>query len=206
MNYLFVSDKPLSVWTIVNGEVIKLNNEPKVLSNEPQVLSNEPQVLFNNSIELKENTIKLNNISQQKIELQHNINILKMRKKKIEEYKLVFKNDLILFDLFSEKLHKDSFFVIPELFDKKFKLITKIKHNNNLSWDTFYDEYYHEDVNKTDIELFKPNNYEKKFINCKSDDTSLNEEIEIIIDLESDSNKKSDTYSNNHMDNNIIII
>ncbi len=131
-------------------------------------------------------------MAKQKIDLQHKINMLKVQKEKMEESKRVYDNDVKLFNLFSESKSKDPSFKIPELFEKKYEIMDKLKESNNLSWETFTKEYKIGDNNYGDY--FESNNYEELFLesdtpssqcskcSCKTD-TPFSEEL----DIESDS-------------------
>lgn len=117
-------------------------------------------------------------IANQKIELQHKINLLKRQKEKIEESKKVYENDLKLFNIFSESKKLDSSFVVPDLFVKKYNLIKLLKDDNKLSWDNFMKNYHHEnDYN----DYFDLNSYEEMFIKSNN---NIDEELEIESDSE----------------------
>ena len=62
---------------------------------------------------------KVIEISKQKLELQHKINMLKVHKQRVEESKKIYENDLKLFDLFTENKKKDHDFIMYDLFVKK---------------------------------------------------------------------------------------
>ena len=62
--------------------------------------------------------------------------------------------DVKLFDLFTKEKEKNNNFVIPALFELKFHIFDRLIKENNLSFETFMEEY----------EKVKPeNNYEKTF-------------------------------------------
>lgn len=144
--------------------------------------------LVNN--EIYEETIKFTNsdkyleMAKQKIDLQHKINMLKIHKKKIEESKSAYENDIKLFELFTQNQKKDPNFVIPEIFDKKFKLMSELNKNNNLSWENFVKEYQQDGVNNYN-ELFSLNSYEEMFLEPEEDNN--NDEFSEELDIESDS-------------------
>jgi len=136
-------------------------------------------------LHIKDNNEAFLQMAKQKIDLQHKINILKNQKEKMEESKRIFENDLKLFDLFNESKQKDSFFVIPELFKKKYDIMTKLKINNNLSWNEFIKEYHIGENNYEDY--FGLNNYDSVFLESESDNNNFSEEF----DIESDSSTES---------------
>jgi hypothetical protein len=118
---------------------------------------------------------------KESIKLQHQINMLKVYKQKVEESKQVYENDLKLFNLFNNELNTNEKFVIPELFVEKYKLFKKLQNDNNLSWETFVKEC--KVVNYYDDE-FKLNSYEEKFLNYESDsDTEDSKDDNILEEL-----------------------
>lgn len=125
-------------------------------------------------------------IAKQKLDLQHNINLLKVHKYRIEESKKIYENDLKLFNIFSENKSKDVDFMIPPLFVDKFSIFEKLKAENKLCWENFTslhkkENYYGDYFGVNDYEEFfyKPSN--------KNDMDSVSEDI----DIESDSNTET---------------
>ena len=112
-------------------------------------------------------------ISQEKIDLQHKINMLKASKEKIKESKSVYENDLKLFDIFSESLAKDPKFIISDLFKDKYNIIKKLKDEDKLSWENFSSEHKTENYYG---DYFGTNDYEEHFM---ANDDNINEELEI---------------------------
>ena len=125
--------------------------------------------------------IKFDNKKKESIKLQHQINMLKVYKQKVEESKQVYDNDLKLFHMFNNELNTNDKFVIPELFVEKYKLFKKLQNDNNLSWETFVKEC--KVINYYDDE-FKLNSYEEKFLNYESDsDTEDSKDDNILEEL-----------------------
>jgi hypothetical protein len=161
--------------------------EPIIVENkkEPLKQSFEPDILKDKVITEETNTItneQIEKIAKQKIEIQHNINLLKLKKEQLKESKQVYENDIKLFKLFQENKNKDPNFVIPELFEAKYKILEKLNNDNKLSWDNFYLEY------KTDNDYdgyFVSNDYENNFTEPPKN-TMNNFEEE--LDIETDSN------------------
>jgi len=100
----------------------------------------------------------------EKIEIQHNINILNIQKEKIKELKQIYENDIKLYEIFKKEKNNNNNFTIPELFELKFIIFNKLEKENNLSFDIFINEYNKNKDNK-DINLFNTNEYEENFIN-----------------------------------------
>ena len=131
-------------------------------------------------LEKQDNSEAFLKMAKQKMEIQHNINILKIQKEKIDESKRVFENDLKLFNLFNESKQKDSNFEIPELFKKKYDIMIKLNNDNKLTWNEFVKEYHTGENNYEDY--FCLNNYESVFLDS-DEKNNFSEEI----DIESDS-------------------
>jgi hypothetical protein len=126
-------------------------------------------------------------ISKEKTELLRNLNDLKIKKEKLEQNKRVYENDLKLFNLFNENKNKDQNFIIPELFNEKYIIFSKLSDENNLNWNTFEHEYDNiKGVNNYD-DLFVSNKYENKFVKQKIAD--INEEYNIETDSDTESEK-----------------
>ena len=75
--------------------------------------------------------------AKQKAELNHKKNMLKHHKERLESKKNEYENDLLLYDKFMEEKLKNSEFVIPPLFVKKYEVITKLTEENNLNFETY---------------------------------------------------------------------
>ena len=179
-----IINQPTKVHTIQpkNISVLNVPNKVNIEVIEPVAKSN-PKIDEKNPAYIE--------MAKQKIEIQHKINMLKIQKKKMEESKVAYANDIKLFELFTESKQKDNNFIIPEIFIKKFELMTKLKEDNNLSWDNFVKNYHHENLYN---EYFGLNSYEEMFIECSSDDDSKSD-ISEELDIESDSD--TDTSNNN---------
>jgi len=85
-------------------------------------------------------------ILQAKIDLQHDLNLLKQKKEKIEQSKIVYENDVKLYNIFKQSKMDNPEFEIPEIFSKKFIIFTKLTDEDRLSWDNFVGEYKHENL------------------------------------------------------------
>ena len=166
------------ILTFIENTCVKLSNftnQSVVSQVEPQVVSHvETKVLTEEEILLaqkvnEENLKKQEVMLKEKTEIQHHINMLKTKKKKLDESKVVYQNDINLFIKFREMKEKDEQFVIPELFVKKYELFIKLAEAEKLSWENFMAEYK-EDSNYGDY--FDTNEHDKKYEN-------IEEEIEI---------------------------
>lgn len=119
-------------------------------------------------------------LAEDKIILQHKINMLKVLKDKIKESECAYEHDLKLYHKFKENLIDDTKFIIPELFKDKFLILKKLENENKLNCENFVKEYDHDN---TYSDYFKLNSYDESFIdnNKKSD---INDEFEINSDNE----------------------
>jgi hypothetical protein len=126
---------------------------------------------INNEINMtQEEKDTLNKISQDKILLQHDINMLKIEKQRLEESKDVYISDIKLYNLFKNKIMNDVNFKLPELFNDKYIIFKKLDLEQNLSWETFTNIYN------------TSNNYDNYFMENKYENKEILEEI--IIDSE----------------------
>jgi hypothetical protein len=124
-------------------------------------------------------------MSMQKIELQHRINMLNMHKKKLIDSKREFEHDIKLFDMFNEQKQKDATFVVPVLFQKKFDIMSELASTNNLDWENFINTYTHNNIY---TDYFGSNSYEDFFITKDSANSNdIDEDLDIPTDVESDS-------------------
>ena len=110
-----------------NNEINKINN------------LNTNKIMESNDKNLEEN-LEFINIKNKKIELQHELNMIEYEKKKLEERKIVYDNDLKLFNLF----HNDDKIIIPELFQTKYQIMKTLNDSNNLNFTSYYDIIYEE--------------------------------------------------------------
>ena len=133
------------------------------------------------------NDPKLLEIAKSKLELQHNINMLKVHKEQMEESKKVYDNDIKLFNIFSENIINDNCFVLPELFVEKYNIIKKLKEEDKLSWENFSHLYKKENYYG---DYFGINDYEEYFYKSKENDIN---NIEEELDIESSSDTDTST-------------
>jgi hypothetical protein len=123
---------------------------------------------------IDESSSKLLKFTNQRSELQHKINMLKIQKEKIDESKQVYESDLKLFRIFKTSVDTDNNYEIPELFAKKYEIMNKLFNENNLTWENFTEKYKNENYYG---EYFTQNSYEEKFLN--NTDVIIDEEVDI---------------------------
>jgi len=117
-------------------------------------------------------------LAEDKLILQHKINMLKIQKERIEQSKKVYENDIKLYNNFKEQKDNDNLFIIPELFKDKFNIFENLNNQNKLSWDNFIKEYNHDNIY---TDYFSSNSYDESF----SKKININEEFDIDSDSSS---------------------
>jgi len=126
-----------------------------------------------------EKTDEFKKIMQDKIDLNSKINELKYEKKKLLEAENTFKNDLKLYDTFMKEKEKNPDFIIPELFNLKFDIITRLSNDNQLTFELFKEEHDKLKPKNDYDDVFKVNAYEESFTNNKKSDFEMNFSIEL---------------------------
>ncbi len=161
-----------------NQEIINSCSKPNVNNYNQEIINNKLEIkntkLNENEPEIIDNeTDELLELAKQKIDIQHNINLLNNKKHRLEELKQIYDTDLKLYNIFKTKNTK---FVIPALFVSKYNLFKKLELENNISFETFMKEFNDENnINDS----FLDNDYNNKFY--KND---VNEECEINVNEE----------------------
>lgn len=144
-----------------------------------------PQKIIEQSKEPDYNNPQYLKLAEDKLVLQHKINMLKIQKERIRESKEIYENDIKLYTKFKQEKLKNQLFIIPELFKNKFDLFKKLDDENKLDWNNFIKENTH--VN-TYNEYFKLNSYDETFINNDTNKKDIDEEFEIESDDDSSIN------------------
>lgn len=141
---------------------------------------------------------EIEKLAEDKIKLQHNLNMLKKQKEQLQEREQIYNTDIELFNKFNKMKTENESFEIPELFIKKYNILLKLKESNTLSCENFYKEY-----NPTNnySEHFSPNNYELDFEKDSSSE-SENEEFEINKMTKSSMYEDDSDYSTSEEENN----
>jgi hypothetical protein len=120
-------------------------------------------------------------LAEDKITLQHKINLLKLQRERIKESKELYDHDIKLYNKFKQNLSSDNSFIIPDLFKDKFNILNKLDDENKLNWDNFFKEYNHNNIYG---DYFKLNSYDKSFIVLDKKKNNIDEEFEIESDAE----------------------
>lgn len=133
-------------------------------------------------------------LAEDKIKIQHNLNMLKKQKERLHEREQIYNTDLELFNKFYKIKTENNTFEIPELFTKKYDILLKLKESNTLSCNNFYKEY--QPINN--YSDFAPNNYESKTTLeklCFSNQPSSDDDSENDFDNNSDSDNEEFTIN-----------
>jgi hypothetical protein len=132
----------------VNNNVIveeKVNNNEETSNNNVVVekVNNNEEIVNNETFVIDEavKKEKILSLSEQKKELQHKINMLRLDQQKIKDCQNEYIYNLKLFELFKNKLVENDTFVIPELFIDKYNVMLELEKNNKLSWENYYNRY-----------------------------------------------------------------
>lgn len=108
------------------------------------------------------NSESFQKVLQEKIDLVTDINKIKYDKKLMVEKNNLYNEDVKLFELFTKEKEKNNNFIVPALFELKFPIFNRLIKENNLSFETFMEEY--EKVKpENNYDMFTSNNYEKTF-------------------------------------------
>jgi len=125
-----------------------------------------------------EESKEFQDMKQQQIDVVHEINELKLKKKKLEEEKSSFNYDTELYKNLNKEKLKNPDFIIPELFVLKYNLIKKLEESNKLDFENFKVEW---DVikPKNNYNLFTANNHEDSFV--KKEKAAIPTEINLEL-------------------------
>jgi len=135
--------------------------------------------------------------------IQERIKILKQQKEKVEESKNIFEHDLKLFDTFKGKMEEDKDFIIPELFETKFKIMIELEDEDKLEWEEFIERYDPEFVDNSYTSLFDLQNdalVVEELSDEEDDETNLNG-YEADKDSYTDSNDENDVNNSDESNN-----
>ena len=161
----------------------KLNNKSVCFENilPKQIKESKPQKPQKTTHDHEDpNVVK---IANEKLDLQHKINLLKIHKQKIEESKKIYVEDLKLYNMFKNNHSNDNKFVIPELFKDKYEIMNMLEKEDKLSWENFSNNYKKETYYG---DYFGVNSYEEHFMDPESDNSDISEELDIESDSETE--------------------
>ncbi len=118
------------------SDKIDIKQKPeKIIIKDKPVQIMKPIELSPNTKKKREEEIK------EKIDIQNSLLDLKRKKEKMEESKRVYEVDIDLYHKFKKIKETNEHFEIPEMFINKYDLMSELDINDNLSWETFYENY-----------------------------------------------------------------
>ena len=125
-----------------------------------------------------EETPEYLNIKQEQINIKHEINQLKMQQKQLKEDMNTFDHDIELYKTFNKEKQKNPDFKIPELFNLKYKIMTKLELTNMLNFDSFKLEW--DTIKpKNNYNLFTSTSYDEIFKSNTKKETPFEINLEI---------------------------
>ena len=125
--------------------------------------------------EMKDFMEKQNQLGQERINITHNINMLKINAEREKEKYNIYENDLNLYNKFKNIKLTNNNFIIPILFEEKYNLFKKLDETNNISFDSF-NQYYKPEIIKTSYDdLFINNNSEISSESTSSYESNISE-------------------------------
>ena len=125
---------------------------------------------------------KQNILGQNKINVVHDINLLKEEVKKKEEKLNQYNYDLELYNKFKDTKNKNSSFIIPILFEQKYNIFNILDNQNKLTYDNFMKTYKPEKINTQYIDLFEEDTLSEKEDTLSEKEDTLSEKFEKITD------------------------
>lgn len=105
----------------------------------------------------KEYLKEQNLIGQEKIEITHELNLLKEKKKLMEEKIKEFNSDKELYYKFKNIKETSTNFIIPFMFEEKYKTFEYLELNNSLDFENFKKKYKPTQIKTTFDDLFEIN-------------------------------------------------
>jgi len=140
-----------------------------------------------------------NKLAQQKIDITHQINILKEQNKKNDEKKIEFDYDLELYNKFKQMKKENDSFIIPFMFENKYNCFKKLDKQNKLSFENYMELYKPEKINTQFNELFdEPENDSISEIFSNANDADLYKATNQQIKIDSQSSETINTSTSSY--------
>jgi len=131
----------------------------------------------------KKKTKLMNDIGQERIDLTYHINLLKQEKKKLEEKENEYKYDLGLYEKFKKLKETNNKFIIPQLFNTKYNIFSKLEETNELSFDNFIILYQPEVISTDYDSMFSaPSHYKLEKTNQENQEIQELEKLDQIYE------------------------
>jgi hypothetical protein len=151
--------------------------------------SEEERIKKNN----KEYLIKHNNLGQQKIAVTHDMNLLKFKQQQYENEENIYNSDIILYEKFKVLKLTDPKFVIPFMFEEKYKVFEDLDSKNKLSFEHFKNNYRAERIKTQYDHMFDLKsessddaNETEEFVNVNTNDLFIATNQNIVERVPSD--------------------
>jgi len=184
-NFKIIEFKKNSCVRVDTTEVKGKFNKNKTSDEKVIQLGSEDEDTLESSSDEENETISESALQEKKKQIaenRRNINLLKIKKEKLEESKQKYNVDLDLYQRFKANLEENISFEIPELFREKYKIFHRLEQENKLSWENFCEQYKEKDFHGNMQSIFEANNsFENKFLeSIESDsDKSVNDSSEL---------------------------
>jgi len=159
----YETDKQINEYETDSNTDIDDNNEKELIKYNKKEEINRLKELFNKKREAKDKEREyinnINEISQKKIDIQHELNLIKYNKKKLEEKQTEYNSDYKLYNKFKELKKSVINFEIPELFINKYNLFEKLENENRCTFENFNNEYNPSVIETKFDSLFESNTF-----------------------------------------------
>ncbi len=160
---LAIKEKLIIKSFIENSITESIYEEPKASEDNTEYEINTDVFTTESVKETKQKPIELSPESKkkkeeeikEKMDIQNSLFELKKKKEKLEESKRVYNVDIDLYNKFKNIKKSNPDFEIPEMFEHKYNLMYELESNNNLSWETFYENYTPPQMNTSYSKLFE---------------------------------------------------
>lgn len=180
-------------------ETIKYNvreESSETLSLSSSSSSEDTEVVEERKKMLKTIMENHNKLGQEKINIIHDINMLKKESELQKEKINIYENDLALYYKFKNTRMTNPNFVIPMLFIEKYEIFVKMDNDNDISFDRFIEIYSPTTIKTSYDDLFIDNNdYKATTNNNQSNYNAVLSESSESSEL-SESSGLSETFSN----------
>jgi len=114
----------------------------------------DAEAFLNQKKKERENQHKIIEVGQQKLDILSHINKLKLEKQKMIENKTKYEYDLKLYEKFKQIKQNNVDFIIPLMFIDKYELFQKLENSNDLSFESFSDNYSEEQIKTKYEDMF----------------------------------------------------
>lgn len=168
LNYIISKQLNINYDKITQNNYINLNNnseyesDSSIISSQTNTEIDEKNNNENSTEEEEKNKKKerefinkQNILGQDKINVIHNINLLKEELKKNDEKINQYNYDLELYNKFKDLKNKNFNFIIPNMFENKYNIYCLLDSQNKLSYENFIKIYTPDKINTQYDEIFE---------------------------------------------------